>query len=131
MKRFLMMAAALATTLVLSQSAQAQPAQKSGLQKVPSQSVLPETFDVEVNGAKGGSVRLLRDGASPLLTLKTGMRVSLLMKGGQPVGAQATDGQGATQPTEFAHNAVRRTIIIIIRGGDGTVIVIVIRQRAA
>jgi hypothetical protein len=127
-----MCAFAVTAALVLSQSANAQSLQKGDLKgSNQHKGATPQSFDVEVNGNKGGTVQLPSNGKGDLSALASGHRVSLLMKNGTAAGAQAVDAQGNSLPTEV-HNstAARRTIIIIIHDG-GTVIVIVIRQRIA
>jgi hypothetical protein len=135
MKRFLMCALAITAALVLAQSAQAQSALPQGGTQTPGQNkgMSSKTCDVEVNGKKHGTVKLLLNGRTNLSPLPSGQRVSLVTKNGTIVSASAVEKDGKKLQAEVRNStsAANRIVVIIIRTGDGTVIVIVIRQRDA
>jgi hypothetical protein len=88
--------------------------------------------DVEVDGQKVRTIKLNENGTNSIFKLPSGHKVTLELKNGKPVMAQAIDGKGGNLPTtvKTEGSAAARVIIIIIRDG-GTVIIIVIRQRVA
>jgi hypothetical protein len=116
--------AAAFTALALTQGAQADIKKKA-----------PATplADVEIDGRKVGTVHIAESGHTNITTLSSGHRVSLEMMNCKPVSAKAVNDKGQTlnASVRFENAAARSIIIIVIRTGNGTLIVVVIRQRKA
>ena len=119
-----------ALTLGIMSNGAAHAQDSKGKQPPGSKQMSPGAQDVEINGKKVGSIRLASSGDTRVTTLASGQSVTLRMKNGKAVSARVVGGSGASLPAVVHEDAVRRTIVIIIHDG-GTVIVIVIRTRAA
>jgi hypothetical protein len=117
---------AVVVALVATQAVQAQPPAQKGQ---PKQTVTAS--DVEVNGNKVGTVKLAPNGATEVTTLKSGHKVSLVMKDGHVTDARAVDAQGHSLNAEFATNNVAQIVVIVIRLPDGRIIIIIVRRVAA
>jgi hypothetical protein len=116
MKRFISYLFVMALSLVLTKSVDAADklkAPKAGLSTV------------EVDGQLIGTLKLNQNGLTKLPKLKSGLNVSLRLKNGLATSAQVTDGRGQTLPATVQNKVAERIIIIIIRIGGGTIVVVV------
>lgn len=124
MKRFIC-ALALVALVALAPSAQAQ-------RRVRTQAI-QRTINVQVgdvidaNGRAIAQVRVPITGQTETIRLASGGRVAVQMRNGQAVGSQAFDpsGRPLSASVQNTTRAGHRTIIIIIRSGGSTTVIVI------